>query len=728
MYKPGWWCKIIKSTSPTIGLLMSKREKSSNKHAPYARSGTLLATAMPFSVPAGFAAIILAVFIAYFPSINGGFVLDDEVLTENELIKAPDGLFGFWCSTEAQDFWPMTNSTFWIEWRLWGTHPGGYHVSNMILHITESLLIWMILRKLSIPGAFLAAMIFAVHPVNVESIAWIAQRKNAMAMLFLLLSILWYLKADSSAVKQKPSDSRFPKSYVSSFILPPSSFGAWYCLSLAAFILAMLSKGSVAILPVLLLGIVWWLRPLTIYDLVRTGLFLVIGALLIVVNLWFQTHGAESVVRTAGFIERLLGACAAVWFYLYKAILPIDLVFVYPRWHIEAGNLLWWLPLLATAAVTTLLWLYRKSWSRPFLFAWGFFCTALVPVMGFTNVGFMKYSLVADHYQHIAIIGIIALTSTGISLWRGRTRHGSLWVATAVAFAAVCTLVFLTRGQSGLYHGPVTLYKATLEKNPQCSMAHYNLGHELAQRGQMQEALEQFRQTLKLDPDNADAENNLGFALDQMGRTAEAIEHYQKSLQINPNYAEAHNNLGIAMFMTGRPREAIEHHKKALLLKPNYAEAYNNMGNALKSLGRYQEAIDQYRKALLANPYYADAYNNLGNAYQSLGQCQQAIDQYQKALSLNPNLPETHNNLGVVLVQIGRPEEAIQHYRLFLRIKPEFATVHFNLALAYANMHQSNAAMAAARKALDLARSQGLADQAKQIEDWMKTYQRTAGE
>ena len=271
-------------------------------------------------------------------------------------------------------------------------------------------------------------MIFAVHPVNVESIAWIAQRKNANGDV--VSSVVDFMVFESRLVGCKTKTIRFPFSKILCFILHPSILhplvlgivlvwrrSYWQCLA----------RDQWRFCPCCVLGIVWWLRLLTIRDLVRTGLFLMVAAVLIVVNLWFQTHGAESVARTAGFIERLLGACAAVWFYLYKAILPIDLVFVYPRWHIEAGNLLWWLPLLATAAVTTLLWLYRKSWSRPFLFAWGFFCTALVPVMGFTNVGFMKYSLVADHYQHIAIIGIIALISAGISRGaggRGMDRSG----------------------------------------------------------------------------------------------------------------------------------------------------------------------------------------------------------------------------------------------------------------------------------------------------------------
>ena len=220
------------------------------------------------------------------------------------------------------------------------------------MHIVEALLIWIILRKLSIPGAFLAAMIFAVHPVNVESVAWIAQRKNMMAMLFFLLSILWYLKAGmpTASVGMAPARSHGGpwerEQTFSSFILHPSSFHFWYWLSLAAFVLAMLSKGSVAVLPVLLLGIVWWLRPLTRRDLLRIAPFFLIAVVLTGVNMWFQTHGTEIVIRTAGFTERLLGAGGVVWFYLYKALLPLDLAFIYPQWHIEAGNPLWWLPLV----------------------------------------------------------------------------------------------------------------------------------------------------------------------------------------------------------------------------------------------------------------------------------------------------------------------------------------------------------------------------------------------
>ncbi|MGA2062560.1 MAG: hypothetical protein ABSG67_18925, partial [Thermoguttaceae bacterium] len=348
---------------------MSKRKRSSSKDVLQARPGTFAFSSLPIKMPAGAAIIALAVFFAYIPSINGGFLLDDELyVTNTKVINATDGVYRIWCTTEPVDYWPMSNTTLWIEWRLWGMKSAGYHLTNLILHIVEALLIWIVLRKLSIPGAFLTAMIFALHPVNVQSVAWIAQRKNLMSMLFFLLSILWYLKFVKLAprptfapcpVVDKPSAIHHPLLSFSSFILHPSSFHFWYWLSLAAFILAMLSKGSAAVLPVILLGIICWLRPwnekasvigphsTTRRKLTHITLFFAVAVVLTGVNVWFQTHGMAVAYRAISFTDRLLGAGGVVWFYLYKALFPLNLVFVYPQWHIEAGNPLWWLPLAA---------------------------------------------------------------------------------------------------------------------------------------------------------------------------------------------------------------------------------------------------------------------------------------------------------------------------------------------------------------------------------------------
>ena len=284
---------------------MCKSQKFLNSRAYQSQPKTGIFSAMPASLSAGIALVAIATFLAYLPCLNGRFVLDDDVLLmDNSLIQSQDGLHRFWCTAQPMDFWPATSTTFWIEWRLWGPSPGGYHVTSLILHILESLLIWIILRRLSILGAFLAALIFAVHPVNVESVAWISQRKNLVAMLCFQLSILWYFKAGIADGRKDATPSRSHGGPWERDVV------LWYCLSLAAFVLAMLGKGSAAVLPVLLLMIVWWLRGLARRDFVRTAPFFLIALLLTAVNVWFQTHGAEIVTRSADFGQRLLVAAA----------------------------------------------------------------------------------------------------------------------------------------------------------------------------------------------------------------------------------------------------------------------------------------------------------------------------------------------------------------------------------------------------------------------------------
>jgi protein O-mannosyl-transferase len=665
---------------------MSKRKKSADKPASIVGSKSFIPSRLPLSVLAGAAIIVIAAFLAYYPSLNGGFIWDDKdlYLTQNPIIKAPDGLWRFSCTTEPYDFYPVSNTSLWIEWRLWELNPTGYHLTNLILHIAEALLIWIILRKLSIPGGFLAAVIFVLHPVNVESVAWISQRKDMLAVLFFLLSILWYLKGMQWAgapvgspgsrtwaslpheVKKKSKNLAATSPnfvppvqepilpVVSSFILHPSSFHLWYCLSLSAFILAMLSKGSVAILPALLLGIVWWLRPLTKHDLLRIVPFLAIALVLTIVNIWFQRHGSGEIIRSADFAQRILGAAGVVWFYLYKAILPLNLLFIYPQWHITGGNPLWWLPLTAVLLVTAILWWYRKTWSRPFLFAWGFFCVALAPAMGLTDVYFMRYSLVADHYQHLAIVAVIALAATGFSLWHRSLKGAASRTAIELAAAAVIVLACLTCMQSAEYSDEITLYTATIEKNPNSWMAH----------------------------------NNLGSALWQNGFQQKAIDHFEQSLKLNPNYPQVHVNLGAALLHTDHRQEALDHLQQALKLKPNDSKTLFVLGNAAREQGRLQDAIDYFRKALSAKPDYLDALNNLGLALVRAGKPREAIKSYQAALKIDPDLFGTESNLGNAYKQIGQPLQAIEHFE----------------------------------KALKLARSQGQTDLADQIEKSLNSY------
>ncbi len=277
------------------------------------------------------------------------------------------------------DYYPVSNTSLWIEWRLWGANPVGYHAVNLLLHIVLALLIWKVLARLKIPGAFLAALLFAVHPVNVESVAWISQRKDLLAILFLLLSTLCWLRTqrigDFDALRHGRQSSL-------------AVAAGWYVLSLAMFVFAMLSKGSVAILPVLFLLIVWWQRRRIGWtDFLRTIPFFLIAAALTVVNMAVQTRGFSDTIRSASFAHRLTGAGAAVWFYLAKALLPINLAFIYPQWHVHAHDVLWLLPLAAAAVVTVVLAIPKaQRWRRSLFFAWAFFCVALAPMLGFVDV------------------------------------------------------------------------------------------------------------------------------------------------------------------------------------------------------------------------------------------------------------------------------------------------------------------------------------------------------
>ncbi len=695
---------------------------------------------------AGAAIIGIAVFIAYFPSLRGDFVFDDDLLlTENKIVNAQDGLYKLWCTSEAPEYYPASYGTNWIEWRLWGLHPAGYHLSNLILHTAEAFLIWIVLRKLSIPGAFLAALIFAVHPVNVESVAWIAQRRNIVAMLFFLLSIFWYLKVEMPT----PSARMAP---ANAYQLPVCRSSRWYWLSLAAFLLAMLGKGSTAILPILLLGILWWLQPeeaAPILDpaekwllpfirrqLPRIAPFFAIAVALSMVDIWFQTYGMDVVYRKASIGDRLVGSGCVVWFYLYKALLPIDLCFVYPQWKIEAGNPLWWLPLLAALSVTAVLLRYKNGWGRPLLFSWGFFCVALIPVMGFKDVGFMQYSLVADHYQHIALIGIIALASAAWCLWSTRMRGALYCTAAALAIATAGLLAFLTWQQNGIYRDGYILYRTVLEKNPNCWMAHSNLSKvlfEMLQPGeaidqcrqalelnpdcwqahhnlsrafldmdQPEEAIEHCKQVLTLKPDYPDAQNNWGLALLKEGRVQEAVEHYNKALAFEPDYAEGHNNLGAALIQIGRFQEAIEHCRQAIKLNSDYAKAYNNLGVAMLDMGRPQEAIENFQQAIKLNPDYADAHNNLGNAFIQAGRFQEAMDYCRQALEIDPNSAEAHNTLGNALKSLGRYEEASKQFEESLKLDPNSSQAHINLGSVLAQMGKIPQAIEHYRQALRL--------------------------
>jgi protein O-mannosyl-transferase len=693
------------------------------------------------------AVIFIVVAIAYWPARSGGFVLDDDLLlTHNATITAPDGLARFWWPwnlpivDQPIDYWPVSNSTLWLEWRLWGMNPTGYHVTNMLLHTADCLLIWLVLSQLAIPGAWLAALLFAVHPVNVESVAWIAQRKNVLALFFFLLSIVCWLRADKGRGARSEGRGRRDEGREAAGIMN-SSWCGWYCLSFICFVLAMLSKGSVAILPAMLLLLVWWQRGrITRFDFVRALPFFAVAALLTWINICFQTQGnlgdqaalhtAADAIRNVNFLQRLLGAAGVVWFYLEKALVPLQLVFVYPQWDIQPAYFSWWLPLLASLTVTAMLVWKRNSprrWIQTTLFAWLFFNLAILPAMGFVDVGYMRFSLVADHYQHIALIAVVAVVAAGIDYTV--RRLSAAWVRRPVQLAYgafIVVLLMLARQQSSLYAGPITLYTKTLEANPTSWLVHNNLGQALLEVDRKPEAMRQFDETVRLKPDSAIGHDNLGMRLSEVGQLSEAIKHFRAAIQLQPDSVDAYNNLAMALDTAGKPQEAIQQLHAALKIRPEYAEAHNNLGSILLKCGRLEEAVQEFQQALKLKTDYFEAHNNLAIIFAESGMLPEAIDHYQQALQLKPDSAETHNNLGNALTQSGKFDDAIEQYQQALRLKPDYVQAYVDLAMAQSASGRKPQAISAAESALQLARLQEQTLLAARIDAWLKIHRTAA--
>ena len=666
--------------------------------------------------------LLVGTVLAYLPVWRAGLIWDDRsFIMDNPLIRQADGLWRFWFSTKPVDYYPVTSTLWWIEWRLWGENPMGYHGVNVLLHALDAVLLWRLLAWLKFPGSWLAAAIFAVHPVNVESVAWIAERKNVLAMLFYLASLLCFVRSRSSAVSEGAS---WPSSVVSSW--------RWYGLALAAFFLALLSKTVVAPMPLVLLGLVWWQRgKVKRADVLCVLPFLAMAVAFGLISFWFQSHRAigADIVRTDSFWARLAGAGWAIWFYAYKALLPFGLRSIYPRWQIDGGE--WWsyLPGLLVASVFAACWRYRRTWAKAPLWGFFYFVVMLSPVLGFLNVGFMKLSLVADHWQYFAIIGPIALLAAAIAKGYQRLGPYPRHALVAVVSAMLVGLAVLTWRQSEIYRDSGTFWRAVLATNPDSWGAHNNLGGFLVEQGQSDEALAHFKRAVEIEPGYAKAQYNLGAALREKGQVDEAIVHLQGAVDIQPHYVEAHNSLARALGQKGEWDGAKEHLERSLEIDPAQAEAHNNLANVLWQKGRLREAAAEYEKALALHPDYAAAHFNLGEVLREAGETREAIAHYRRALEIRPDFAPALDSLAWVLTTSpdASVRDGVQAVVLAARAErisggrnPGFVAT---LAAAYAEVGRFPEAVATAERALRLATAQGKAALAERLRTQVALYQ-----
>jgi tetratricopeptide (TPR) repeat protein len=624
--------------------------------------------------------LLLVTFVTYLPALRGGFVFDDRpLIVENQMVHARDGLPRFWLTQEAPDYYPLTWSLWWLEWHWWGKSPLGYHAVNLLLHAANAVLVWLVLRRLRIPGAWLAALLFAVHPVNAVTVAWISEQKNTLSMLFFALAILWHLRFDDERRE------------------------TWYGWSLVAFLLALLSKSAVVMLPAVLLGCVAWRRGrLESRDLWRVAPFFGLSLLLGLTTVWFQYHRVltPQAVRLGGIFNRLTVAGWAPWFYLWKAILPLNLCLIYPPWNPVAWGWLGGLPGLALAGMFGLLWWKRNGWSRPWLVGLGYFVVMLVPVLGFFDQGFYQHSLVADHWQYYSTVGVTALAAAGLVTLAGHLAPGHRWVTGLLAGVVVAVLAALSWQRCSIFRNDETLFTDNLRHNPLAWGAHMSLGNALQKDGRIPEAIGQYEQALQIRPDYAEAHNNLGNALSLAGRYPAAIEQFQQALRIKPDSAEAHNNWGNALLQSGRIQDAVSQYEQALQIRPDDAQAHDNLGSILLRSGQTQAAMSHFEQALQSQPDDPEAHNNLAFALLQSGRTQEAIGHLEQALRIKPDYPEAHYDLGYALTQVGRIQEAVGHYEQALRIRPDYAEAHFNLGYTLLQLGKTQEAIGHFQQAL----------------------------
>ncbi len=683
--------------------------------------------------------IVVATFIAYLPASRGGFIWDDDGHVTKPALRSLEGLGRIWFEVGAsQQYYPLLHSAFWIQYRLWGDWTPGYHAVNIALHALNAAMVLFILRRLlrdrAAPwadwAAALGAAVFALHPVHAESVAWITELKNTLSGFFYLTAMLAYLHFDAERRRR------------------------WYALALALFVCGLLTKTVTATLPAALLVIFWWQRGRLEWkrDVRPLALWFVLGAAGGLFTAWVEHHiiGAKGSAFELTLIERGLLAGRVVWFYLGKLFWPSDLIFIYPRWPIDAGSWTAWLyPCALAALLLAALMLARRS--RAPLAALLFFAGSLFPVLGFFNVYPFLFSYVADHFQYLPSLGIIALASAGMAAaaWRipSPAARAALLVAVPVALGV------LTFRQSAMYADGQTLYETTIRRNPVCWMAHNNLGVLFKDRGENVVAIEHFRRALDVRPAYPEAWNNLGVAHGALGRHDEAIAAYRRSLSVRERNPQALGNLATSLSAVGRHDEAIAAFGEAIRYLPDDPGLYRNLGIALHTAGRRAEAIVEYERSLAldpnqpavreqielaraamksptdataalerlvaANPGNFQTRFDLGVALAQAGRLEEAVAQYKQVVAARPDHVEALNNLGSTLLRLGRPAEAVPHLEQAARLLPRHIPVRMNLAMALAAAGREQDAVAAAREALALARATGDAALAQRIEAWI---------
>jgi tetratricopeptide (TPR) repeat protein len=654
-------------------------------------------SAKTFALAAG---LLLMTVVVYIPATRGEFIWDDDDYVQNNAtLRSVEGLQEIWLKPGAtQQYYPLVFTTFWLEYQSWDLNPAGYHWTNVVLHGLSAVLLWFVLCRLGLPGAWFAASIFALHPVHVESVAWVTERKNVLAGVFYWSALLAYANFSPLGPDERARDKRW----------------AWYALALVLFGGALLSKTVTCSLPAVLLLLTWWKRGrVTIRDGFALAPLFILGAGLAWVTVWIEKHhvGAEGKDWTLSAVERCLVAGRALWFYASKLVWPVDLTFIYPRWEIDSS--VWWQYLFPVAAigVITLLWGTRARLGRGPLVAVLVFAGTLVPALGFIDVYPMRYSFVADHFQYLASVGLIALaTAAATRAWQ-RLPPKRAWTGVTAGAMILLILGIRSWNQEGAYHDLETLWTDTIRKNPECWMGHYNLGTLYLRDGKLEEAEGQLRAALQFKPSHFDAAVNWGIVKMRQGKLDEAIAHFTSALAMTDvprELARIHRNLGAALAQQAQWSAAIEHYAAALANDPESARDHFHLGAALVHLEKLTEAEEHLHAALAIDPHLAEAHSELGEVLTAEGRLDEALARFRQAVTLLPRNSEYRVNWAVALYRNGQLTDSVLQRQEAQRLDPDNWPLVFQQA-AWTLATHPNAKVRSGALAVDLAREASFA-------------------
>ena len=656
------------------------------------------------------------VVVSYAPAVLwGGFVWDDRVITEAPPIRNWGGLWSIWFSPSDLEFWeghywPLVYTTFWLEHKLWGFAPAGYHAVNVLLHAANTLLLWRLLRRLAVPGAWVVAAVFAVHPLHVESVAWVLERKDVLSALFYLAAFwTWDRFAEEPYAKGRARR---------------------YVLTLALFVLGMLSKSIVVTLPAALLIRQWWKRGrIAGADLIRLVPFFAVGLAIAAADTSFY-RSKEAISFDYSLIERVLIAAHALWFYVGKLLWPAGLAVIYPHWEVRVADPLAWGYVAAVVAAGAALWFLQHRIGRGPLAGALFFAITLAPVLSLMDFGYMQFSFVADRYQYLAGIGVIAVVVGSAAAcflrWAApscsptvgspvdRLPAAAKWGAVGAVSVFLIVLGTLTWRQAGIYRDNVTFYTHILAHNPTARSAQYNLGNALITAQRPEEALAAFRIATAQQPDSVDAHSNTGRALMDLGRLDEAAERLRYALEMDPRHKVSLQNLALVRVRQHRPEEALDIYRRLLEIDPRHAGGHSGMGIALHYLGRTDEALQSVDRALALDPTYGEALVNrelmpqvkahadAGLARMEQGQFDEAEQHLRYVLQIDPAYTTALQNLALLQLRRQQHDEALTLYRRLVEMNPDHAEAHSGLGVALYYLGRVEEALASLDRALSL--------------------------